>query len=137
MSMMHGMVHHMGGGADRLPRAANDSFRAMATVELTLRLKPTAASGVWRLDPQYREWAARQFPDAGFRFCPLNVYDRLVRPADARHTLDDIDAELNETAARIGGYALPELSRWWPRTAPFVIGSRRARALVEFLFTWG
>ena len=123
-----------------LLRPANDSIRPMSTVEIALRIRPVGSGDAhptrWRLDPQYELWAAKTFPAARFCYCPLNIYDLQVRPADARHTLEDVDAQLRAETLRFGGYAIPGLTRWWPRTTMFAVGGVRLKPLLEFLFAW-
>ena len=124
-----------------LLRPANDSLRQMSIIEVALRVRPAASSAdapsVWRLDPQYDHWAKREFPNTHFCYCPLSTYDLQVRPADARYTLEEIDAHLRAEAQRSGGYLIPELGRWRPRTAMFAVGGVRLKPLLEFLFAWG
>ena len=123
-----------------LLRPANDSVRRMSTIEVALKVRPSAAAGaaaVWRLDPQYGQWAAREFPGVHFCYCPLGVYDLHVRPADARYTLEEMDARLRAETERSGGYLIPELARWRTRTAMFAVGGVRLKPLLEFLFAWG
>ncbi len=120
-----------------LLRAANDSIRPMATVELALRLQPTSQRDVWRLDPKYEAWLAQHFPADRVHLCPLADYDRLVRPADARLTLEGAAALLQRDAPLPGGYRLQLAGGWGGRTAMFVAGSTRLKALLEFLFAWG
>ncbi len=124
-----------------LLRPANDSIRPLSTVELALKLRPApvlaGSAPVWRLEPQYEQWLAERFPAAPVWFCPLEVYDRMVRPADARFTLEEADAHLAAEARRTGGYVLNGMGRWRQRTAMFAVGSTRLKPLVEFLFAWG
>ena len=124
-----------------LLRPANDSIRPLSTIELALKIRPapvlSGTAPVWRLDLQYDRWLVEHFPQAQVWFCPLEVYDRMVRPAHARFTLEEIDAQLFSEAQRIGGYALESLSGWGKRTAMFAVGSHRLKALTEFLFQWG
>ncbi len=127
--------------AELLLRPANDSLRPISTIELALKVRPAAVLGgttpVWSLEPQYDRWLVANFPDAQVWFCPLDLYDLMVRPADARFTLEGLDAHLREEAQRSGGYALSSLGGWRQRTAMFAVGSPRLKALVEFLFAWG
>ena len=124
-----------------LLRPANDSIRPLSTIELALKIRPAPASSlvspVWRLDPQYEQWLAQHFPQAQVWFCPLDIYDRMVRPADAPYTLDQMDESLREEARRTGGFALGDAGGRPRRTAMFVVGSLRLKALVDFLFQWG
>ena len=129
------------GQAELLLRAANDSLRPLSTIELALKVRPAPVLGgtapVWRLDPQYARWLAETFPHDQVWLCPLDVYDRMVRPADARYSLEELDALLQAEIAQKGGYTLSSLSGWRQRTAMFAVGSHRLKALVEFLFAWG
>ena len=124
-----------------LLRPANDSIRPLSTIEVALKVRPSpvlsGSTPVWRLDPQYDRWLVEQFPQAQVWFCPLDIYDRMVRPADARFTLEEMDAKLFEQAQRTGGYTLDSLSGWGKRSAMFAVGSHRLKALTEFLFQWG
>ncbi len=124
-----------------LLRPANDSIRPLSTIEVALKVRPapllSGSTPVWRLDPQYDRWLSEQFPQAQVWFCPLEIYDRMVRPAAARFTLEAMDAQLAEEAQRTGGYVLSSLSGWGKRTAMFAVGSHRLKALTEFLFQWG
>ena len=78
--------------AELLLRPANDSLRPLSTIELALKVRPAAVrsgtSPVWSLGPQYARWLAEEFPEAKVWFCPLDLYDKMVRPADARFTLE-------------------------------------------------
>ena len=129
------------GPAELLLRPANDSLRPLSTVELPLTVRPApvrSGSGpVWRLDPQYGRWLAERFPRDPVWFCPLADYDREVRPAHARHTLEEMQERLEREAERTGGYRLETLNGWRRRTAMFAVGSHRPKALSEFLFAWG
>ena len=129
------------GQAELLLRPANDSLRPLSTVELPLAVRPVPVLGgappVWRLDPQYQLWLAGRFPYDPVWFCPLEAYDRDVRPAAARFTLEEMHARLADEAERTGGYALSLLNGWRRRTAMFAVGSHRLKALTEFLFAWG
>ena len=129
------------GKAEVLLRPANDSVRPLSTIELALKVRPApilhGSTPVWRLDPQYRRWLAERFPRDAVWLCPLELYDRRVRPADARYTLEEMDARLAEEADRKGGYILSDLDGWRRRTAMFAVGSHRLKALLEFLFAWG
>jgi hypothetical protein len=118
-------------------RPANDSVRPMSTVELALKLQPTSQRGTWRLDPQYEAWLAQHFPRDRVHFCPLVDYDRLVRPADASCTLEDVVERQRREAPVPGGYRIDGLGVWRPRSAMFVVGSTRLKALLEFLFAFG
>ena len=124
-----------------LLRPANDSLRPLSTVELALKVRPapvlSGTTPVWRLDPQYDRWLAEHFPRDPVWLCPLDLYDRMVRPADARYSLEEMDARLAEEVARTGGYSLSGLAGWRQRTAMFAVGSHRLKALLEFLFAWG
>ncbi len=124
-----------------LLRPANDSIRPLSTIEVALTVRPapvlSGTTPVWRLDPQYDRWLMDNFPHDAVWLCPLDAYDRLVRPADARYTLEEMEALLREEAVRTGGYTLTSLSGWRNRTAMFVVGSHRLKALLEFLFAWG
>ena len=124
-----------------LLRPANDSLRPLSTIEVALGVRPapvlSGTTPVWRLDPQYDRWLTENFPRDPVWLCPLDLYDRVIRPADARYTLEEMHAQLAEEAARTGGYALSGLSGWRHRTAMFVVGSHRLKALLEFLFAWG
>ena len=124
-----------------LLRPANDSIRQMSTIELALKVRPGASPPegppAWRLDPRYEEWTRREFPDVHFCYCPLSLYDQMVRPADARFTLEEMDAHLLVETRRTGGYVMPELQRWRARTAMFAVGGVRLKPLIEFLFAWG
>jgi hypothetical protein len=123
--------------AELLLRPANDSVRQMSTVELALKVRPTGDGVRFALDPQYEQWRAQHFASERLYLSPLHVYDRLVRPAGAEMTLEDLDARLRRYAALTGGYLLETAGRWWPRTAMFAVGSTGCRALLEFLFRWG
>ncbi len=129
------------GQAELLLRPANDSVRPLSTIEVALKVRPapvlSGAAPVWRLDPQYDRWLAEHFPRDPVWLCPLELYDRTVRPADARYSLEEIDALLSDEMARTGGYALGGVGGWGRRTAMFVVGSHRLKALLEFLFAWG
>ncbi len=124
-----------------LLRPANDSLRPLSTIELALKVRPAAvlsgSTPVWRLDPQYDRWLIENFRHDPIWFCPLDLYDRRVRPADARFTLQEINALLAEEAQRTGGYALGGMTGWGRKTVMFVVGSHRLKALLEFLFAWG
>ncbi len=126
--------------AELLLRPANDSVRPLSTIELALKVRPapvlSGTTPVWRLDPQYERWLAEYFPRDAVWLCPLDAYDRLVRPADARYTLEELDALLRDEGARTGGYALGGVAGWRQRTAMFVVGGHRLKALLEFLFAW-
>ncbi len=117
-------------------RAANDSLRPVSTIELALKLRPTGAQQVWRLDPQYEQWMRANYPGARFYLSPLELYDRLVRPADGPCTLEELDAKLRAEADAQGGYTLEGHAPPWGRRAMFAVGCRRPRALIEFLFRW-
>ncbi len=127
--------------AEPLLRPANDSVRPLSTIEVALKVRPapvlSGTTPVWRLEPQYDRWLSENFPRDAVWLCPLEAYDRLVRPAHARYTLEDLDALLREEAARTGGYVLGEVTGWRQRTAMFVVGGHRLKALLEFLFAWG
>ncbi len=127
--------------AELLLRPANDSLRPLSTVELPLAVRPaavkTGVQPVWRLDPQYDRWLQDAFPRDPVWFCPLADYDREVRPADARFTLEEMHARLEQEAERTGGYHLTTLNGWRRRTAMFAVGGHRLKALTEFLFAWG
>ena len=129
------------GQAQLLLRPANDSIRPLSTIELALRVRPAPVLGgtapVWRLETQYDRWLDENYPRDPVWVCPLDAYDRLVRPADARYTLEELDGRLREESALMGGYALADVSGWRQRTAMFVVGSHRLKALLEFLFAWG
>jgi hypothetical protein len=129
------------GQAELLLRPANDSLRPLSIVELSLQVRPapvlSGAAPVWRLDPQYDRWLAETFPRDPVWLCPLDIYDRMVRPADARYTLQEMDAVLQAEVARQGGYTLGGVTGWRRRTAMFAVGGHRLKALVEFLFAWG
>lgn len=129
------------GAAELLLRHANDSVRPLSIVEVALRVRPApvraGTTPVWSLDPQYHRWLADNFPEAEVWLCPLDLYNLMVRPAEARFTLEGLDAHLREEVERTGGYALNGLNGWRHRTAMFAVGSPRLRALVEFLFAWG
>ena len=130
-----------GGQAELLLRPANDSLRPLSTVELPLAVRPVPVLGgaapVWKLEPQYQLWLAERFPHDLVWFCPLETYDRDVRPADAGFTLEEMHARLAGEVERTGGYALTLLNGWRRRTAMFAVGSHRLKALTEFLFAWG
>jgi hypothetical protein len=113
---------------------ANDCERPISTVELALKLRPTGTRDVWRLDPKYRQWIDETFPEARFYFCPLEVFDRSVRPAGAELSLEQAHHMLASLAERVGGYRIEGLG--WGRSAPFAVGCRGPRALIEFLFRW-
>ena len=139
---MDGVRETLGSGrAEMLLRSANDSLRPLSVVEVALKVRPapvlSGTSPVWRLDPQYDRWLLESFPRDPVWLCPLDLYDRMVRPADARYTLEEMHAHLADEMARTGGYALAGLSGWRHRTAMFVVGSHRLKALLEFLFAWG
>ena len=108
---------------------------------MALKVRPapvlSGTTPVWRLDPQYDRWLADAFPHDDVWLCPLDLYDRSVLPADACYTLEEMHAHLAEEIARTGGYALAELAGWRHRTAMFVVGGHRLKALVAFLFAWG
>ena len=127
--------------AELLLRAANDSLRPLSIIELALKVRPapvlSGTAPAWRLDPQYDRWLAENFPRDRVWLCPLDLYDRMVRPADARYSLEQIDALLQDEVERRGGYTLGGLTGWRHRTAMFAVGSHRLKALVEFLFAWG
>ncbi len=127
--------------AELLLRPANDCVRPLSTIELALKVRPapvlSGATPVWRLEPQYDRWLMDHFPNDAVWLCPLDAYDRLVRPANARYTLETLDERLREEAALTGGYALSEVTGWRHRSAMFAVGSHRLKALVEFLFAWG
>ena len=131
----------LGGQAEPLLRPANDSLRPLSTVELALAVRPVPVLGgaapVWRLNPQYERWLDAHFPHDRVWFCPLQAYDRDVRPADARFTLEEMHAQLAGEVERAGGYTLTPLNGWRRRTAMFAVGSHRLKALTEFLFAWG
>ncbi len=124
-----------------LLRPANDSLRPLSTIELALKVRPapvlSGATPVWSLDPQYDRWLAAHFPKDRVWLCPLDMYDRMVRPADARYSLEEMDALLQDEVRRTGGYTLSSLVGWRHRTAMFAVGSHRLKALMEFLFAWG
>jgi hypothetical protein len=117
-------------------RAANDSVRPVSTIELALKLKPTGTQHVWKLDPQYDQWMRANYPGARFYFSPLELYDRMVRPADGPCTFEELDGELNAELRAQGGYTLEGHALPWGRKTMFAVGCRRPRALIEFLFKW-
>ena len=127
--------------AQPLLRPANDSLRPLSTVELPLAVRPapvlSGTAPVWRLDPQYTRWLNANFPHDPVWLCPLEDYDRDVRPADARFTLEQLHDRLQRETAHAGGYALSTLNGWRRRTAMFAVGSHRLKALTEFLFAFG
>ena len=127
--------------AEPLLRPANDSLRPLSTVELALAVRPApvldGTAPVWRLDPQYARWLGERFPHDPVWFCPLLDYDREVRGADARSTLEEMHERLEREALRTGGYRLATLNGWRRRAAMFAVGSHRLKALTEFLFAWG
>ena len=127
--------------AEPLLRPANDSVRPLSTIEAALKVRPapvlSGTAPVWRLEPQYDRWLSENFPRDAVWLYPLAAYNRLVLPAHARYTLEDLDALLREEAARTGGYVLGEVTGWRQRTAMFVVGGHRLKALLEFLFAWG
>ncbi len=129
------------GQAELLLRPANESLRPLSTIEVALKVRPapvlSGVQPVWRLEPQYDRWLAERFPRDPVWFCPLEVYDRRVRPADARHTLEEMTVLLDEDADRKGGYTLNSVTGWRQRSAMFAVGSHRLKALLEFLFAWG
>ena len=129
------------GQAELLLRPANDSLRPLSTIEVALKVRPapvlSGTDPVWRLDPQYGRWLARTIPPDQHWQCTHENYERLVRPADARYTLEQMHARLADELARTGGYALAELAGWRHRNAMFVIGGHRLKPLLEFLFAWG
>ena len=131
----------MGSQAEQLLRPANDSVRPLSTIEVALKVRPapglSGTTPVWRLEPQYDKWLVEHFPHDVVWLCPLDAYDRLVRPADARYTLEELDARLREQAGLTGGYALGDVTGWRHRSAMFAVGSHRLKALLEFLFAWG
>ena len=122
-------------------RPANDWARPMSTVELALNIRPTPIAvgslPVWKLDSRYDRWAEAHFPADRLYYCPLKAYDQLVRPAAATHTIEELDAEMRQGVDGTSGYALRGRGRWNPRQEMFVVGSRRAKALLEFLFAFG
>ncbi len=124
-----------------LLRPANDCIRPLSTIELPLKMRPApvlaGTAPVWRLEPCYDQWLAERFPAAPVWFCPLEAYDRMVRPADARFTLEEAATHLSAEAMRTGGYVLNSMGRWRHRTAMFAVGSPKLKALTEFLFAWG
>ena len=129
------------GQAELLLRPANESIRPLSTIEVALKVRPAAVlsgtASVWSLDPQYGRWLAEYFPRDQVCICPLDLYDRMVRPADARYTMEALHDLLADEAARKGGYVLNGVTGWGRRTAMFVVGSHRLKALLEFLFAWG
>ena len=129
------------GQAEQLLRPANEALRPLSTIEVALRVRPapvlSGVQPVWRLEPQYDRWLAEHFPRDPVWFSPLDVYDLKVRPADARHTLEEMHASLAAEMERAGGYILNGVTGWRQRTAMFAVGSHRLKALLEFLFAWG
>ena len=129
------------GRPEVLLRAANDSLRPLSTVEAPLAVRPapvlSGATPVWRLDPQYAHWLEAHYPHDPIWFCPLDVYDLHVRPADGRYTLEQMHDRLLQEAQRTGGYALSTLSGWRRRTAMCAVGGYRQKAWTSFLFAWG
>ncbi len=92
---------------------------------------------MWKLDSKYDRWADANFPGVRLYFCPLKAYDQLVRPADAMHTLEELDGVLRQGVGGTDGHTLGGRGWWTLRNEMFVVGSRRAKALLEFLFPFG
>ena len=120
-------------------RPANDSIRPLSVIEVELQVRPApvlaGAERRWRLDPQYAGWTRAHFPAAQFFYCPLPRYKREVEAADARVSMEEIDAVLRREGGPAGGYGLDDSHRWI-RKAGFAVGSRSVSALLQFLFTW-